>query len=212
MNLKRTLILPIAVAATCCAFGAAAGGESETKTERKHVIALKTGDFELAETDVSDLAVGESETIVTDSGKTIDLLRTVDGLEVYVDGQMIDMNFSEANGLHGDHEGLHRKIEIVCTDEEECDDVVWVSEGEDIHVELHADGEANHLITKEVIIECTGEEDCAEHNVWVSADGDVTSLEDVDGEVHVIRLHEDIEGEHEGGEKVIRIHKKSDHH
>jgi hypothetical protein len=40
------------------------------------VIALQTDDFELAETDISDLEIGDAETIYTESGKTIDLLRT----------------------------------------------------------------------------------------------------------------------------------------
>ena len=37
------------------------------------VIELKTNDFELAATDISELAIGESKTIETDSGRIIDI-------------------------------------------------------------------------------------------------------------------------------------------
>ena len=59
----------------------------QAETEEKIVIALKTHDFDLAETEVSSLAVGESQTIETESGKVIDILRTTDGVELYIDGE-----------------------------------------------------------------------------------------------------------------------------
>jgi hypothetical protein len=74
--------------------------------EDKMVIALTTDDFELAETDVSDLGIGDSETIYTESGKTIDLLRTADGIEIYVDGELLELG-----SLHG--EGHHEKVIII---------------------------------------------------------------------------------------------------
>ena len=43
----------------------------------------------VADTDISHLGVGDAETIYTESGKTIDLLRTEDGVEVYVDGELL---------------------------------------------------------------------------------------------------------------------------
>ena len=48
---------------------------AQAGSKEKMVIALKTDDFTLAETDVSSLAVGEAQTIETDSGKVIDILR-----------------------------------------------------------------------------------------------------------------------------------------
>ena len=69
------------------------------ETREKMIIALQTDDFELAETDISSLAIGEAKTIETDSGKVIDILRTNDGAEIYVDGELLEMNFNEDN-LH----------------------------------------------------------------------------------------------------------------
>ena len=82
------------------------GSASLSAGEDKMVIALTTDDFELAETDVSDLEIGDSETIYTQSGKTIDLLRTADGIEIYVDGELLELG-----SLHG--EGHHEKVIII---------------------------------------------------------------------------------------------------
>ena len=211
MKGNKPLLIPIALLAGCCALGAVAGEGNETKMAYKRVIALKTGDFELAETDVSDLAIGESKTIVTDSGKTIDLLRTAEGMEIYVDGQQLDMDFPDASELHGTHAKLHKNLEIVCTEEEECANNVWISEGDEVNVEVVTDGDAHQIITREVIIECSDDSDCDEHNVLVTAEAMMTGQEDAEGEIHVIRLHEDSGTESEGGQKVIKI-RKSDHH
>lgn len=126
-------------------------------SEEKVVIALKTGDFELQETDVSELVIGESQTIETDSGKIIDILRTADGVELYVDGELLEMDFS-GQGLHEEHM-VQKHVEIICDDEEECDKNVFVVSGEDFDFEelheMHGDGE-NHkviIIKKEVIVE-----------------------------------------------------------
>ena len=128
-------------------------------SEEKLVIALKTGDFELQETDVSELVIGESQTIETDSGKIIDILRTADGVELYLDGELLEMNFS-GQGLHEDHI-VQKHVEIICDDEESsCSkDVVIISDGEDFDLEelheIRGDGE-NHkiiVIKKEVIAE-----------------------------------------------------------
>ena len=74
----------------------------QAETVEKMVIALKTDDFEMAQTDVSDLAIGESQTIETDSGKVIDILRTADGVEIYIDGELLEMD-SGGQGLHKEH-------------------------------------------------------------------------------------------------------------
>lgn len=96
--------------------------------ENKMVIALKTDHFELAETDITDLAVGEAQTIETDSGKIIDILRTADGAEVYIDGELLEIDFDD-EGRHENHI-ISKHIEIMCDDEKECDE----------HVVIHADG------------------------------------------------------------------------
>lgn len=107
------LMLVLAIAAfTLCAAAVSAGEHAQSTTEKKIVIALKTDDFELVETDMSDLAVGDAETIYTDSGQTVDLLRTEDGVEVYIDGELVDMDFDiEIDSDHG--EMHHEKVIII---------------------------------------------------------------------------------------------------
>jgi len=118
-------------------------------------IQLKTGDFELTETDISALAVGESKTIETESGKVIDILKTADGAEIYVDGALLDLNFD-----HERPDGVHeitQNVEIICDDEgTSCsDDAIWISEdGQELH-QLH-EGNQDHkvfVITKEILTE-----------------------------------------------------------
>jgi hypothetical protein len=130
--------------------------------EEKMVIALKTHDFEVAETDISSLAIGEAKTIETESGKVIDILRTADGAEIYVDGELLEMNF-DGDGLH--EEGLHKEhvikkhVEVICESDEECDKNVFVISADDIDLEefheMHEDGQGHKviMIRKEVIEE-----------------------------------------------------------
>ena len=54
------------------------------------LITLIPDQFELAETYISHLPVGDSETIVTDKRTAIDLIRILDGVEVHVDGVLLE--------------------------------------------------------------------------------------------------------------------------
>ena len=122
------------------------------ETEQKMIIALKTDGFELTETDISTLAVGEAQTIETDGGKVIDILRTSEGAEIYVDGELLEMNFSH-EGLHEEN-GMEKHVEIICdSDEEEsdcADKMIWVSSDEDIDIEelheMHKNDEGHKVI------------------------------------------------------------------
>jgi len=172
-----------------------AAGNIQADTEEKMIIALKTDDFEMTETDVSSLAIGESQMIETDSGKVIDILRTADGVEIYVDGELLEMSFDSEGlheeSLHGDHM-IKKHVEIICDNDEECDKNVFVMTGDD-------SGE-NIVIHKEIELTCTAEEegnDCSDKMVWVS-DGEEIDLK----ELH--EMHMDGEGE---GHKVIMIKK-----
>ena len=97
------------------------GAASLSAGEDKMVIALTTDDFELAETDVSNLEIGDSETIYTQSGKTIDLLRTADGIEIYVDGELLELGLDGEEGIHEGHRIVHQHVEVDCDSEEDCD-------------------------------------------------------------------------------------------
>jgi len=164
----------------------------------KMVIALKTDDFELVETDISELALGEAQTIETESGTVIDILRTADGADIYVDGELLEMNFDD-EGLHEVHV-MEEHVEIVCDDDEECSKHVIMLGDDDSHNSewVTADGE-NVFIHKEVEISCTDDEDgttCSDRMIWISDDEDL-DLE----ELH--ELHQSGEGH-----KVIVIKKE----
>ena len=161
------------------------------ETREKMVIALQTDDFELAETDISTLAIGEAKTIETDSGKVIDILRTNDGAEIYVDGELLELNFNDDN-LHEEHM-MEKHVEIVCDSEEECDENIFILSG-DGHEEsewVAADGE--HVsIHREIEIRCDDEEgsDCSHEMILISDDGDI-DLEELheqhgSGEAHKV--------------------------
>jgi len=92
----------------------AAGEHPEHSVENHMVIALATDDFELAETDISDLEIGDAETIYTESGKTIDLLRTAEGVEIYVDGELLETGLESGVGVHDGHHAVHKHVEVVC--------------------------------------------------------------------------------------------------
>lgn len=168
------------------------------------VVALKTDQFEVAETDIGHLAVGEAETIVTENGKTIDLLRTADGVEIYVDGELLDIGGLSGQHLSGDVHVLreHHAIKCVVTDELDedvaCDDEMIFINGDDVDIEaLHEGGDAHGIIIKRIEKECSSEEEgeCEDHHVWLSDNG-LTELDGLHGTGHkVIRIHKSADGE-----------------
>ncbi len=168
------------------------------ETEEKMVIALKTDQFELTETDISTLAIGEAQTIETDSGKVIDILRTVDGVEIYVDGELLDLNFND-QGLHEEHM-IRKHVEVICDSDDECDKnvIILASDDDDIFDWVTEDGEML-IIHKEIKLSCSDQElgaSCSDPMIWVSEGEDI----DLD-ELHQMHLN----GE---GHKVIVIRKE----
>ena len=175
------------------------------ENEEKMIIALKADDFEMAETDISDLAIGESHTIETESGKVIDILRTEEGAEIYVDGELLEMDFG-GDALHEEHL-MQKNVEVICDNDEECDKNVFVLAGDDAEAAhwVAEDGE-NVVIHKEVEINCTSKDgedtECSDKMVWVS-DGDDVDLEklhemhlDGEGEAHkviIVKKHKIVE-------------------
>lgn len=113
-------------------FAFLAASSAQAGSEEKMIIALKTDNFELTETDISTLAVGEAQTIETDSGKVIDILRTTDGVEIYVDGELLEINLDQ-DGLHEQHM-VRKHVEIICDGDEGCDEniIMLTSETSDI--------------------------------------------------------------------------------
>ena len=97
----------LAMLATLFIFGAAWADdvEIEEKVEMKLVVEgvdhdTITFDSNLAGFEPVDLAVGESRIIPNDSGRTITMTRTENGLQIDVDGKTIDL---PDVGAHGEH-------------------------------------------------------------------------------------------------------------
>jgi hypothetical protein len=128
----------------------ASSAAAEQEVHRKHVIKVMTDGAEVIEADVSHLQPGESEVFVTESGSTVDLLRTADGMEIYIDGELVDAAPDEAvlarlhlaeehvAGEHGEEFTWTEDIDIDCQaeDEETCAELIFLArEGdlEDIH-------------------------------------------------------------------------------
>lgn len=147
MNKSTTVIL----AALALALGMQslnAGDNSEAIIEKKIVIAISADDFELSETDISHLGVGDAETILTESGKTVDLLRTEDGVEIYLDGELINEGDATQLGLHEKHHIIHENVEIICESDDECEELVWISEDGDMDIEMEYESlhEGDHKV------------------------------------------------------------------
>lgn len=126
---------------TLAAFALLSSLSVQADAQEKMVIALKTNDFELAETDISTLAIGEAQTIETESGRIIDILRTADGAEIYVDGELLEMDLDH-EGLHEEHI-MEKHVEIVCDSNEECDEdiIILAGDGNEASEWVTADGE-----------------------------------------------------------------------
>lgn len=166
--------------------------------ETEMIIALKTDKFELTETDISSLAVGEAKTIETDSGSVIDILRTAEGAEVYVDGELLQMDFDHES-QHGKHM-MKKHVEVICEGDEGCDEnVITVVSGDEDGTHWAVEEGGNVFIHKEIEVSCTDEEEGASCSDRIIR---VTDGEDVDLE----QIHEMHEGE--GSHKVIVIKKQ----
>jgi hypothetical protein len=140
--MKTTRLLLCALPLLLTAPQVMAVEDAESAAEKHIIVAVKGDDLELAKTDISHLGVGDAETVYTDDGKTVDLLRTGDGVEVYVDGELVatgpNPNLDAGPGK------AHKRIQIICKDEEEesnCEDLAMLELGDIDPEALGADGQ-----------------------------------------------------------------------
>jgi hypothetical protein len=151
--MKITALSLLAALATLIMSSAVfAGGEPIHDVHKKIVVAISADDFDLPETDVSHLGVGDAETIITESGKTIDILRGEHGLEIYVDGELMDDH--GAMGMHEKHHVIQKNIEIICDSDDECEELVELDEDGQV-LEFLEDEEAHKVI----VIRKSGEDE-----------------------------------------------------
>lgn len=175
----------------------------QASDEKKVIIEVETDSFKLAATDVSSLAVGESKTIETESGKVVDILRTLDEFEIYVDGELLDL------GLHHDPDSemhvISNHVEVFCDedDEDQCGKHIFIHtrDAEGLTTWI-TEGDEDVFVHKNIEITCSddpedGEEVNCKHFMIMTAG---------DGQVDIESMHE----AHEDGEgrKVIVITSK----
>lgn len=132
-----------------------------TEHHEMKIMVMTDGD-ELIDADVSDLELGESRSFVTDSGKTVDILRTADGVDLFIDGELQELDFA-FEGLHGEFKVLSQDIEFDCTSSEESEcahEFVYVTSDGDYEFEHGGEHEVT-VIKKAITIDCEDGEDCA---------------------------------------------------
>ena len=141
--MKNKLATCLALLALLCApLSLQAGNDPKAAHGHEMLIALHTDEFDLHEADISHLAPGDVETIVTESGRTIDLLRTEEGVEIHIDGESLDIGGLHGWALHEDrHEeqhAVHERWEVICANDElldeECDEEVIVVPDSDLRI------------------------------------------------------------------------------
>jgi hypothetical protein len=169
-----------------------ATGAAVAESEEKMVIAIKTDHSELAQTDISELAVGEAKTIQTDSGKVIDIIRTVDGAEIYLDGELVEMDLDH-EGLHEEHM-VRKHVKVICEEGEDCDQHIMMHAEDDIDMAEWMAKDGDHVIIhKEIELSCSDDEpgsNCSDRAVLISdtVDMDIEELHELhkDGEAYKV--------------------------
>ncbi|HKX55091.1 MAG TPA: hypothetical protein VJN01_03275, partial [Xanthomonadales bacterium] len=125
-TLMSLSLLSLAAITFSITFNLSAAEAESTDTRKKVVVALKTDDVELHEMDISHLQPGDAETIITEDGKTIDLLRTEDDVEIYVDGKLLELG-AEGVGHHKVVHARHKEMGIDCDAAADCEELEWLS-------------------------------------------------------------------------------------
>lgn len=141
-----------------------------------HLVRIAAGDSDIIEADISDLGLGESRSFVTESGRTVDILRVQEGIELYLDGELIEAGKLSA-GLD-DHLALHEEVLTVeCEAEAESNCSALI---EDL-AQAQAD-DMKVIIARHHVDEICGQQGNCDRSVWIDKDGDVTI--DVDNDAH----------------------------
>ena len=121
-----------------------AAGLADEVVEHKAIVEIAvTGDdaSEAIAQDVSELAVGESRQIFTESGKEVVITRTDEGYDLEVDGKEIDVSDgSDFTTVTGDHETKVLVKHIECEGEaEDCNKSYHFIQGDGYEVEFDDD-------------------------------------------------------------------------
>ena len=154
-------------------------------------IAVKTDDGIDETVNIENMEVGDSELITTESGREVLVSRTEDGLELDIDGKLIEVALP-----HAGEEGSGHRMMILSGDDEH-----------------HFSGDGANFVIIDEDEESLGENVFVKR-IYKSAEGDF-DMEDLQGMidmeadgVHVIDVDVDAGDFHEGEDKVIIIKKR----
>jgi len=162
-------------------------GDEQENDDPTIIMKLKSDEVELDEIDVSDLEVGDAHTVFTDGGETVDILRTVEGFEIYIDGEELKIpNVPLHMESLAGNMNFSSDIEVECVneDDDDCDahGMIIMSGDEDTEIDLS--GKQAHVIRI--------------HKEYIDEEGG-----DPNGESGHDKTHD----EHSGAHKVIMIRK-----
>lgn len=166
--MKRQLFQLLQVS-TLVLFGTFSAQASEqTKAER--MVIVNTGDDSrhIETIDASELELGDAKTVFTEDGKTIDVLRTVDGLEIYINGKEVeipDIPLDFAHMKHGMDIDFEHDIECISDDEEECDIHGLMVMTDDVIVNSDSMEDGKHIIRIHKELEGAAEGHSEQHEV-----------------------------------------------
>jgi hypothetical protein len=180
--------LVAALSTALLATSAFAGGEESIST---HIIRVAADGNEVIEADVSDLQLGESLEFVTESGQVIDILKAPEGMEIYLDGELLD-----PRGLRGstemphEHIAIHEaQLDIDCEGAADCE----------ARIEALVAGElerAEVIIARHGVTEFCDENDDCDSTVMILSDDDIpTKALSGDPDKRVIIIEKHVEGE-----------------
>ncbi len=104
------------------------------------LIDIRTDDVRIEHMDISNLNTGDVETIYSEDGKIIDVMKTADGVEIFIDGEKLDIPTLGLHSLHGDgHDAKHIMVKLLCECEsgEDCaaDEHWTIINGDDVQVD-----------------------------------------------------------------------------
>ncbi len=98
------------------------GGTSFAGDHLEMIIDVETAEFHIDKLDISDLETGDVETIYTEDGKTIDVMKTATGVDIFIDGEKLDLPGTGIHAMHADGEGVrHIIVHIECEGEADAD-------------------------------------------------------------------------------------------
>ena len=141
-KMNHYLIAPSFLFLSCFPISYLTSGPAVAGGQEPEIIEVMAEDFVIGPLDISHLENGDSETVFTEDGRTIDILRSIEGIEIFIDGEPLGLP-----SLHH-HEGSSIELEIECIsdDHQGCSnsDQLIVNEDHDVMVIKDTHGSSHH--------------------------------------------------------------------